>query len=97
MKTSDVLMTKRLRDILAVSVEDLDAVSATVEDGVAYLEGVVPSDEQRKSILRLAKRTTGTVRVIACLSTEKVRPRGARRSEALAVPPPVLMHYYSLS
>jgi len=89
-------MTKRLRDIVAVTVDDLDAVSASVEDGVAYLEGVVPYEEQRRSLVRLAERTDGISTVIACLSTERVPTHATRFSNPPEVPAAVLMHYHSL-
>lgn len=96
MRTSDFSMTKRLLDILAVSVDDLDAVSVRVVSGVAYIEGLVSSDQQRQLILRLAERTPGIRKVVTRLATENGRVSPARLWTALAVPPPVLMHYYTL-
>jgi hypothetical protein len=95
-RTSDFSMTKRLLDILAVSVDDLDAVSVRVVGGVAYIEGLVSSDQQRQLISRLAERTPGIRKVVTRLATENVRVSPARLWNALAVPPPVLMHYYTL-
>jgi hypothetical protein len=95
-RTSDFSTTKRLLDILAVSVDDLDAVSVKVLGGVAYIEGLVTSDQQSQLILRLAKRTPGVRKVVARLATDYGRMRPPNLRKPLAVPPPVLMHYYSL-
>jgi hypothetical protein len=82
--------------MLGVSVDDLDAVSIKVEDGVAYIEGAVSFDQQRRLISRPAHGPTGVRNVMGRIKTENGPPGQARDCKPLAVAPPVLMHYYSL-
>lgn len=98
MDNTDSQLAKRIRDIIAVATDDLDSVSFSVEDGVAYIEGVVPDEQQRRAIVRAVRNLKGLARVIVCLATEHVLPP-QRRSTARLVPVPanVLMHYHSQS
>ena len=75
MEEQDRLATKRICDIVAVAVNDIDSVTVAVEDGIAYLEGVVPSEEQRQAIVRAVRQVDGLHRVISCLAAEHAMPR----------------------
>jgi len=99
MEEHDRLATKRICDIVAVAVDDIDSVTVAVEDGIAYLEGGVPTEEQRQTIIRAVRRVEGLRRVISCLAAEHAMPRPRAALTAAGVAPPVLMHYnyYSLS
>ena len=94
-------LEQRIRSIIAVVAEDIDAITVEVEDGVAYIEGVVPSPEQRQAIAEAAHWLRGLRGVITCLAVERVLPSriGGTRVGAygMHLPTPVLMHYYSLS
>jgi hypothetical protein len=95
--TGDETLTRRIRDIVAVATEDIDGVRVEVEDGVAYLEGVVSSAREANAISRAVRRLPGLYHVVTCLSTEKVRSTLAEPIVVSTLPTPVLMHYYSLS
>lgn len=72
MQGQDIELARRVRDVIAVVVEDIDAVVYDVEDGIAYIEGVVPSEAERTRIRRAVQRLGGVRRVITCLSTERI-------------------------
>src|SRR3954447_14218770 len=95
MEEQDRLATKRICDIVAVAVDDIDSVTVAVEDGIAYLEGVVPSEEQREAIVHAVRQIDGLRRVISCLAAEHAMPRPHAAVHAAGVAPPVLMHYYN--
>ena len=97
MEDTGTLVEQSIRDIIAVAADDLDAITFTVEDGVAYLEGVVPDEQKREVILKAVNRLPGVDRVIPCLATEHVLPRPIEESKLSPLPTPVLMHFYSLS
>ena len=98
MDIADIELAKRIRDVIAVTTDDLDSVSFAVEDGVAYIEGVVPNEEQRRAVVRAVRNVKGLARVIVCLATEHVLPQQHRHAARLVpVPASVLMHYHSLS
>ena len=97
MNNVDIVLTKRIRDIIAVATDDLDSITYSVEDGVAYIEGVVPSEEERRKIVRAVRKVDGLTRVIVCLATEHVLPQHKSDSSIVAVPATVLMHFHSLS
>lgn len=97
MEESDREIEKRVSDIIAVAVGDLDAITVAVEDGVAYIEGVVESEQKRRAITSTVHKIAGLKRVITCLATEHVLSfRNAGRKQ-LYISPPVLMHYHRLS
>jgi hypothetical protein len=99
MNDADRALASRIRDIVAVVTDDVDAVAVAVEDGVAYIEGVVPTERQRRVIVRSVRGLDGLKRVVTCLATERVRPAAGqtRRAASLrsVVPTPVMMHYLS--
>jgi len=97
MSDSDVELCRRVRDIVAVIADDIDAVNYEVEDGIVYIEGVVPSDEHRRAISNAVTNLDGVEHVVECLSTEHVMPTVPKEERTTLVPPPVYMHYYSLS
>ena len=97
MSDSDVELCRRVRDIVAVIADDIDAVNYEVEDGVVYIEGVVPSDEHRRAISNAVTHLDGVEHVVECLSTEHIMPAALNEERTTLVPPPVYMHYYSLS
>jgi hypothetical protein len=82
---------------VAVATEDIDAVTVAVEDRVAYIEGVVPTEGQRRAIVQAVQKIRGLKRVVACLAAERILPRQSADKKDLPLPAPVLMHYYSLS
>jgi osmotically-inducible protein OsmY len=92
----DVELTRRIRDIVAVVTEDMDAVTWEVEDGVAYVEGVVGSEDERRALCRAVRQLDGLSHVVTCLATERVMPSQPDSTTAL-YPPTVMMHYHSLS
>ncbi len=97
MERQDVELQRRVRDVIAVVTEDLDAVRFEVEDGVAYIEGVVPSERERRQISQAVSRIEGLAQVFTCLSTERILPTPAERTATHYAPTPMLMHYHSLS
>ncbi len=92
---TDLELARRVRDILAVATDDLDAVTSEVEDGIVYIEGVVPTDEQRRAISNAVRHLEGVNNVITCLATEHVLPSSNEQEGNLLYPAPVYMHYYS--
>jgi hypothetical protein len=97
MEELDRKLENRVRDIVAVASDDIDAITVAVEDRVAYIEGVVENERKRRVIASAAGRVKGLRRVITCLATERVLPLGVSSRKRLDVAPPVLMHFYSLS
>lgn len=97
LRDQDVEIARRVRDILAVATDDIDAVTSEVEDGVVYIEGVVPSEQHRKAISGAVRELEGVSQVITCLATEHIIPNTAERESPQLYPTPVYMHYYSLS
>ncbi len=97
MERHDEELQRRVRDVIAVVTEDLDAVRYEVEDGVAYIEGVVPSDRERRQISQALGRIEGLTQVFTCLSTERILQTPSQHSTTYHLPTPVLMHYHSLS
>ena len=96
MNDRDVELTRRIRDIVAVVTDDIDAVTWEVEDGVAYIEGVVASEEERRTLCGAVRQLDGLSHVVTCLATERVMPPFTDSSPA-PYPPTVMMHYHSLS
>lgn len=96
MQRQDEELAHRVRDIIAVVTDDIDAVTCEVEEGVAYIEGVVSDERERRAISSAVRQLDGLAQVITCLATERVLPR-AEHEESALYPAPVLMHYYSLS
>jgi osmotically-inducible protein OsmY len=97
MRDNDVDLCRRVRDIVAVIADDIDAVSYEVEDGIVYIEGVVSSDEQRHAISSAVTHLPGVEDIIECLATEHVMPVALNEEQSALVPPQVYMHYFSLS
>lgn len=97
LKDQDVELARRVRDILAVATDDIDAVTSEVEDGVVYIEGVVTSEQQRRAISGAVRDLDGVSQVITCLATEHVMSSTAAKESTSLYPAPVFMHYYSLS
>ena len=97
MERQDEELQRRVRDVIAVVTEDLDAVTFEVEDGVAYIEGVVPSERERRQISKAVGRIEGLKQVFTCLSTEHILPTPSQHATTNLTPTPVLMHYHSLS
>jgi hypothetical protein len=95
--TEDAALMRRIRDIVAVVTKDIDAVRVEVEDGVAYIEGVVASPTEARAISRAIGRLRGVSRIVTCLSNEKVRAAQVETKVTAITSAPVLMHYYSLS
>ncbi|HEY0071561.1 MAG TPA: BON domain-containing protein [Chloroflexia bacterium] len=97
MERLDHELERRVRDVVAVVTDDIDAVTCEVEDGVAYIEGVVPSERERRQITKAVNRIDGLTQVFTCLSTERILKTPAQYAPAGMLPTPVLMHYHSLS
>lgn len=97
MEVRDLELERRVRDVIAVVTDDIDAVRYEVEDGIAYIEGVVPSERERRQIIGAAKRIEGLNRVVTCLSTEHVMPCPSQYVSADASPAPAMTFYHSLS
>ena len=91
----DVQIARRVRDIVAVVATDMDAVHFDVEDGVAYIEGVVGSDVERRAISNAISHVDGLNEVVTCLATEHVLEPS--ETQNTLIPPQVIMHYHSLS
>ena len=88
----DEILAERIMNIIAVAVDDIDAVNVSVENRIAYVEGVVPDEGQRKAIVQGVRHVDGLSRSIFCLATEHVLPRFARADLLLLVPLPILLH-----
>jgi predicted neutral ceramidase superfamily lipid hydrolase len=97
MEEVDRRLESKVRDIVAVATDDIDAVTVAVEDRVAYIEGVVGDEGKRRAIANTVRNVRGLRRVITCLVTEHVLPLNAVAGKRMDVPPPVLMHFHSLS
>src|SRR3954467_9187409 len=98
MSDTDSALEKRIYDIIAVATESIDTVMIAVEDGVAYVEGAVPTEEERNKIINSTRQLEGLDRLITCLAVEHVLPRQSSRRPLPALDStPVYMHYYSLS
>jgi len=95
MDNQDRVLEQRIRDIVAVATPDIDAIMVEVEDGVAYVEGVVPTAGQRKVLLNTIRRLPGLDRLISCVAAEHVFT--GTSTEGVDTPCPLVMHYYSLS
>lgn len=95
--SEDDALERRVRDIVAVATKDLDTVRVEVEDGVAYVEGVVGSQEEADAILRVIERLDGLKRVVTWLSIETVVSVRADKYFEEVFPPPAFTHYYSQS
>ena len=95
MAEHDVELARRVRDIVAVVADDLDDVTFDVEDGVVYIEGVVPTEEQRRAITNAVSHLDGLDRVVTCLATEHVLPAPTDVSPNTLYPMQLYMHYYS--
>lgn len=95
MADNDVELARRVRDIVAVVADDMDNITFDVEDGVVYIEGVVPTDEQRRAISSAVSQLDGLDQVVSCLATENVLPAQATFEKSTLFPPQVYMHYYS--
>lgn len=95
MEERDHDLKQKVRGIIAVVTPDIDAVMCDVEDGIAYIEGVVPTDLQRKQISAAVCRLQGLTHVIICLSTERIIKSTGEHSRPLAAAP--VMRYHSLS
>ena len=97
MERLDHELERKVRDVIAVVTDDIDAVTCEVEDGIAYIEGVVPSERERRLISKTVSRLEGLSQVFTCLSTERIIPSPVPHEAADSLRPPVLMHYHSLS
>jgi hypothetical protein len=95
--TEDAALTRRIRDIVAVVTKDIDAVRVEVEDGVAYIEGVVGSPTEARAMSRAIGKLRGVSSVVTCLSNETVRAAQVETIVTAIPSAPVMMHYYSLS
>lgn len=97
MDERDKAIEQRIRDIIAVTTSDIDAVTVDVEDGVAYVEGAVPNEAERRALVNTIRQVRGVRGLVACLSAEHVRPVQTAESDDAPKPPPALLGYYSLS
>lgn len=97
MERRDLELEWRVRDVIAVVTDDIDAVRYEVEDGIAYIEGVVPSDRERRQIIDAAKRIDGLEQVVTCLSTEHVMPCLRHYTASDVSSAPSMTFYHSLS
>lgn len=95
MEQQDIELARRVRDILAVASDDIDAITSEVEDGIVYIEGVVPTDDKRRAINTAVSRLDGVNDVITCLATEHVLPLTEEQDNSILYPTPVYMHYHS--
>lgn len=97
MEERDQQLKRRIRDIIAVVTPDIDAVMFDVEDGIAYIEGVVSTQEQRTQISNALRQLDGLTHAVICLSTEHImRVCTARQNRELNATP-ALVRYHSLS
>lgn len=96
MERLDRELERKVRDVIAVVTDDIDAVTCEVEDGIAYIEGVVPSERERRLISKTVSRLNGVTQVFTCLSTERIMQSPSQYAQADLLQP-VLMHYHSLS
>ena len=97
MEERDRELARRVRDIIAVVADDIDSVVCEVEDGVAYVEGVVPTEDERRAISKALRQVVGLDRVITCLATEKVLDSAQLHDVGGMYSAPVMLHYHSMS
>lgn len=95
MAEHDVELARRVRDIVAVVADDIDNVTCEVEDGVAYIEGVVSTDGERRAISHAVAELDGLDRVVTCLATEHVMTAASDARGGALYPAQVYMHYYA--
>ncbi len=95
MAEHDVELARRVRDIVAVVADDIDNVTFEVEDGVAYIEGVVSTDGERRAISHAVAELDGLDRVVTCLATEHVLTAASDVGGGVLYPAQVYMHYYA--
>ena len=80
LKDQDVELARRVRDILAVATDDIDADTSEVEDGVVYIEGVVPSEQHRRAISGAVRELDGVSKVGNHLPCHRaVMPKAAEK------------------
>jgi hypothetical protein len=97
MDVQDRVLEQRIRDIIAVATPDIDAVMAEVEDGVAYLEGVMPSAAKRRAMLSAIRRIPGLRMLVSCVAAEHIFTGTRYEAEREDTPPALVLHLYSLS
>ncbi len=97
MEERDQELKRKVRDIIAVVIPDIDAVMCDVENGVAYIEGVVPTERERRQISMAVRRIDGLAHVVTCLSTERIMKPATEHENCELYATPVIMHYHSLS
>ena len=97
MQETDRELAKRVCDVVAVATDDIDTITVAVEDGVAYIEGVVETEQKRQSIISAVQAVAGLDRVITCLATEHVLPRIKSSHRRQSSPLSGAMQKYSLS
>ncbi len=95
MEGRDHQLERRVRDVVAVVTADIDAVTCEVEDGVAYIEGVVPSERERQQIRKAVSQIEGLNQVFTCLSTERIIQSPSQRAATITLPAPVYFHSLS--
>jgi osmotically-inducible protein OsmY len=95
MAEHDVELTRRVRDIVAVFADDLDTVTCEVEDGVVYIEGVVPTEQERRAISSAVSKLEGLDGVVTCLATEHVLSAPTDVTKNTLYPTQLYMHYYT--
>ncbi len=95
MEGRDHQLERRVRDVVAVVTADIDAVTCEVEDGVAYIEGVVPSERERQQISRAVSQIEGLSQVFTCLSTERIIQSPSHQAATITLPVPVYFHSLS--
>lgn len=91
----DMELARRVRDIVVVVADDIDNVTFEVEDGVAYIEGVVSSDGERRAISHAVAELDGLDRVVTCLATEHVHSSASNKEVPSLYPTQLYMHYYA--
>lgn len=97
MEEQDKELARRVRNIVAVVADDIDCITCEVEDGVAYIEGVVPTEQHRREISSAVRKLEGLSHVITCLATEHIMPTPSAYQDSSSYPAPVRMHYHSWS
>lgn len=97
MEVQDRVLEQRIRDIVAVATPDIDSVMVEVEEGVAYVEGVMPSEGKRLAMLCAIRRIPGLRRLVSCVAAEHIFTGIRQANEREETDPPLVLHLYSLS
>jgi transcriptional regulator of aromatic amino acid metabolism len=93
---SDIDLARRVRQILALLLDDIDTVQVEVEHSVVYLEGVAVNAAEKQKIDQHIRRLPGVREVVNCLSLEHVACLATELNVTAPHPPIPTLDFESL-